>query len=373
MKKSVETLMLSKTIFMTALCLIPAFLTASTGRLVKNPYADVDWDRVNAYRANFHCHTIYSDGRAEPDVLIRNYEQAGYHILAITDHDNYHTTREGEREVPASPETTWPWTRWIDEVPSRIWEHEEKQTSAFYPDLGKEGMLAIRGNELTTDPHIVSLFNDTGYAERGTQTDDERLSQVDERGGLSYYAHPSDYMEGGRWQGRHFEPSMEGAVAYYGSYILRYSSCLGIEFKRGQDIKLFDALLRAYYSDHDIFLFGSDDNHNVTPPNSRHGRLTLVLAPELTEEAVRHAMERGHTLVGLQGETYPELKGVVVDEEAGTLTLKVDNHEGILWIKNGELVHEGESIIFTGMSDAILRFEIKMGRRTFYSQAFYIR
>ncbi|MFO7905532.1 MAG: hypothetical protein R6U98_22915 [Pirellulaceae bacterium] len=53
--------------------------------------------------------------------MIYNYAEAGYHILAMTDHDNYHTVREGEREMTPARETTWPWTKWIEEDPSQTW------------------------------------------------------------------------------------------------------------------------------------------------------------------------------------------------------------------------------------------------------------
>lgn len=341
-------------------------------RVIKNPYAGIDWEAVNAYRANFHCHSVLSDGRAEPDVVINNYAGAGYQILAITDHDNFHRTREGERRVEPTTETTWPWTRWIDAEPEKIWHYRGMETSAYYPTLGDQGMLAIRGNELTTDPHIISLFNNCGFAERGGQTDDERLSCVAEQGGLSYFAHPSDYREGGRWEGRHFAPDLQSTVAYFGSRITRYPSCLGIEYKLAADIELFDALLKAYYRDHNIFLFGSDDRHNTRPPNSRNGRLTLVLAPELTEEAVRNALVKGHTFVGRWGESYPEFKGLDVDTDNKRIQVHVGNHNGITWVQNGMPVSEGATIDFSQMQDSVLRFEVRHDGRTFYSQAFYI-
>ncbi len=104
-------------LLVTTCILLPASQAeTSPSRVIKNPYDSVDWDAVNHYIANFHSHTVYSDGRAEPEELIYNYAEAGCHILAITDHDNHYTTRDGERETVRTASTTWPWTNWIPEV-----------------------------------------------------------------------------------------------------------------------------------------------------------------------------------------------------------------------------------------------------------------
>ncbi|MFW6114569.1 MAG: PHP domain-containing protein, partial [bacterium] len=74
-------------VFIANLTVLSSQAETTRGRVVKNPYENVNWDRIHPFIANLHAHTIYSDGRAEPEDLIHNYAQAGYHILAITDHD----------------------------------------------------------------------------------------------------------------------------------------------------------------------------------------------------------------------------------------------------------------------------------------------
>lgn len=355
---------------------VPHLSQAEDAEVLKNPYAGVNWGQVNQYQANLHSHTVYSDGRAEPAELIYNYAHAGYHILAITDHDNYHTVRDGERETTPTTEATWPWTRWIDEEPSRIWDHDGMETSAFYPELGEGGMLAIRGNELTCDPHIVSLFNDCGFSERvrtpNAERDHERLTCVENKGGLAFWAHPGHYVPGGSWEDRGFP--WQGAVEYFGGFITEYGCLLGIEMQLGGareiEEELLDRLLAQYYRDHDIFIKGSDDTHSTSVSGS--AVITIVLAEALTEEAVRHALENGHTFVGNRVDELPVFKGITVDEEAKTISLDIDHHDGIAWIKNGERHHEGESIGYAGKKDSVLRFEVSAGDVVFYSQAFYI-
>jgi hypothetical protein len=348
----------------------------SQPRVVKNPYAGVNWDRVQHFKANLHAHTVYSDGRAEPCELIRNYATAGYQILAITDHDNVHTTRDGERETAPTHETTWPWTKWIDEQPSQVWKRDGVETSAFYPGLGERGMLAIRGNELTCDPHIVSLFNECGFTERHrvphVERDRERLDCVQNKRGLAYWAHPAHYVPGGSWADRGF-PWDEG-IKHFGSLIAEYDRLLGIELQWGRQAELeeelLDKLLAAYYRDHDLFIMGSDDTHGTSV--SGRATITIVLAEELTGPSVRRAFENGHTFVGSRAETLPVFRRITVDEDAKTIRLEIQNHDGITWIRDGKPHHEGPSIDYSGMKDAMLRFRVKVGEVVFLSQAFYI-
>ncbi len=347
--------------------------------VLKNPYESIDWDRVSAYLANLHSHTIYSDGRAEPAELIQAYADAGYAILAITDHDNFYRNRSGERDPGLTPETSWPWTRWIYNQPSRIWHHAGEETAALYADLGAYGMLAIRGNELSSHPHIVSLFNDCGFSERNhvnREHDIERLDCVHNKDGIAIWAHPSGYLPPHRWQNR-FGGSFERALDYYGEFLVRYDSLLGIEMNqtcvetRLEEATAFlDALLERYYREHDIFLFGNDDTHLRSVEDG--AVLTIVMAEELTAESVRHALESGHTFVGQLSSSHPEFRSITVDESTKSIVLDIENADRVVWLKDGEEHAEGFVFNYADIVDAIVRFQVELGDVTFYSQAFHI-
>ena len=369
---TVVSIFLSLMLVATCVLLPASQAETSPARVVKNPYASVDWNTVTHYLANFHSHTVYSDGRAEPDELIHNYAEAGYHILAITDHDNHHTTRDGERETVRTASTTWPWTNWIGERPSQLWQRGGIVTSAFFPGLGEEGMLAVRGNELSTHPHIVSLFNDCGFVD--PRSDDERMACVAAKGGLSHWAHPANYVPGGRWEDRVFDTSWEEALEYFGRYIADHDHMIGVEVRFGsrreREEDFINRLFDQYYRDHDIFMVGSDDTHDTSV--SENAALTLLLAEALTEEAVRHALKNGHTFVGARTTVYPRFNRISVDDEQQTITVDVDNHDGITWYKDGLQVAEGDTVRFSGMKNAVLRFQLDVDNVVFYSQAFYI-
>ena len=358
--------------------LFAGIVQANGPTVLKNPYDGINWEAVQHYKANFHSHTVKSDGRAEPDELINMFADAGYNILAIADHDVNYRVREGERDPGPTHKTTWPWTRWIDEKPSQIWVYKGMQSSAFYPDLGDRGMLAVRANELSQTPHLLSLFNDCGYTSRD-QTEDNRMSCIRDKDGLAFWAHPTFYVPGGSWEDRFFDNvTMQEAVDHYANYIKRYQSTLGIEFTprglgRELDVsmKLLDTMLARHYPDHDIFIVGNDDTHlTYVEDDALHN---IILAEELTEESIKHALRNGHTIVARRIEgNPPRIKRIEVNEENRQIVVDIDRADEITWIKNGQKYATGNTIDYSGFPEAVLRFEFVSGGETFYSQAFYI-
>ncbi len=121
--------------------------------LKMNPYAAVDWERTGHYKANLHTHTTQSDGRMPPAEVIGHYQQRGYHILAITDHDR----------------CTWPWQK-------------------FGADPARLGMVAVAGNELSRHHHTLSLFCTLATQTRNLEA---AIAEVAEAGGVAVLAHPA--------------------------------------------------------------------------------------------------------------------------------------------------------------------------------------
>ena len=156
--------------------------------------------------------------------------------------------------------------------------------------------------------------------------------------------------------------------------ITGWDTHLGFELQLGKrqeaEVELLDRLLERYYRTTDIHIFGSDDNHNTSVSSS--ATMTLVLAQELTEESIRHALVNGHAFVGQRAKSYPTIKGITVDEQMHTITLDIDGHNGITWFKDGEICTTGPVVDYSDMRDSILRFTLKVEGRTFYSQAFLV-
>ena len=45
-------------------------------------------ENKNFYKANLHCHSTNSDGRATPEKLKEEYMKRGYSAIAFTDHEH---------------------------------------------------------------------------------------------------------------------------------------------------------------------------------------------------------------------------------------------------------------------------------------------
>ena len=63
-----------------------AMAAAPTDYTVVDPYAAVDWDTWEQYKANLHTHSTFSDGEFTLPDMVEKYYDMGYDILAMTDH-----------------------------------------------------------------------------------------------------------------------------------------------------------------------------------------------------------------------------------------------------------------------------------------------
>ncbi len=335
---------------------------------VRHPYEGIHWETVDQYVANLHCHTMMSDGRAMPDEMIECYVDAGYDVLALTDHDSYHKTREGEPEIEPTSEPTWPWSDWLDTTPSRTWSQEGMETAARYDDLGN-GVLAIRGNEIKPSPELVSLFNDCGYlnAERARE---ERLEFIAARDGLSFWAHPMDYLPGGRWDD-HFDDSFERGVEVYAEHLASFQHNCGVEMQAkdpAMALKLYEELLEKLGPAEDVVLFANDDAHRAGLDDDV--MFNLIFAPELTAPAIYEALQAGRMLVGERSDPLPRIHEISVDESREVIRVDAEGYDSISWVCDGETVMTGPRYEYGSVEGATIRFELRTAGSTLYSQAF---
>ena len=68
---------------------------------ITNPYAAVDWENWDQYKAALHNHTIATDGSYDFNEMIEIYYARGYDILSITDHGTVDTSWTEPNIVPA--------------------------------------------------------------------------------------------------------------------------------------------------------------------------------------------------------------------------------------------------------------------------------
>lgn len=215
------------------------------------------------YRANLHAHTTVSDGDLSPEEATDFYRQAGYQVLAITDHS--HVTRVEPTE---------------------------------------RGLLLLSGVELGGDRsrqgttyHVVGLGVDSsGRVEAAPGATVQALvDMLREAGGIAFLAHPY-------WSGL----MAEDILGIEGCFALEvYNSGCDLEILRGYSTVHWDDLLTR---GRDYGGVAVDDGHKGAVD---HGLgWTMIRAEELSVEAVRDALVRGRYYAS----TGPELRDLTVSE-----------------------------------------------------------
>lgn len=345
--------------------------------IIYNPYSKVNWDTVNQYKANFHTHTNQSDGYSEPDAVIKAYADAGYSILALTDHDAY----------SHDPDTTWPWTEWISQEPEPInYRNDEEivdyQTSAQYTGLGTSGdrtILAVRGNELSNTHHTGSLFSEYGGAGSGQEY--AAMDEISNRNGLAILNHPGRENKTDQW--------------YADIYTEYQGTLFGMEvYNQGDrysgDRKLWDRVNTMLMPDNAVWGYSNDDMHQINSHTFRNYQFMLM--KELTEEDLRNALLTGASYFcyepgrGVTGGEFagdhqvPLIEEIVVTDTDEVTIIEIDvcdvnTADTITWRTNKGVIGTGDSIDLTQLDldeDIFIRAELENDYGRTYTQPFIL-
>lgn len=239
------------------------------------------------FKANLHAHTSLSDGKLTPQQSVDAYKARGYQILALTDHEypcvhSRFTTEDFlmltgyEAYIRPSPECK------LDCFGPEI------HLNLFAKDPDNLTFVGYDPNfcKYCSEEYVQSLPKSRDIGSR--RFDPEYLQTfIDcarENGYLVSYNHPVWSMDS--WES-----------------ILNLNGCFSMEvFNTGsmmisgfeENMALYDALLRRGKF---WYLHGADDNHNLVPLtdplNDSFGAWTMVIAPELSYQAVINALEHG--------------------------------------------------------------------------------
>jgi hypothetical protein len=313
----------SMSLFIMAFIAI-SFSSCNPGIEIDNPYASVDWENHQQYKANFHTHTTRSDGRLNPDTVVDLYHALGYHILAITDHN----------------EVTYPWTGFSELDASTLSYERIKSNPETMPAHFKYEnrdpvvlkMIDIEGNEFSRHHHMGSFFNDL----IGTSDETESLVSVAAEDGIVMLNHP----------GRYNYP-----VDWYTDLYYAHDQLIGLEvYNQGdrypQDRPKWDSLLTVTMPDRNIWAYSNDDMHTL-PHVGRNWNMLIL--PELTHESVREGMEKGLSYFiyapgGHDGPAPPVIHSIKTDISSSTIEINASGYTSVEWISEGQVVHKGTEI-----------------------------
>jgi len=338
---------------------LPAF--AVGGYTIANPYKNVDWDAWDAYKANLHTHTTFSDGNMDLADVVEAYYDQGYDALAIADHG-----------VVQAAWDKWPKTMPPLDIP-HWFSNRQVLTSARLAEITAgadrdgRGMiqvpLGIEMNAATVyKNHLVGLYGGWGWYWIGFGIDYRiPVSMTQKRGGVTFLAHPGD------WAG---DVNDKDIVNYHADIFRDYPSLLGMEVYNRVDTvtrhdrKLWDNLLaRLTPEGVQVFAFANDDSHVLTDIGCT---AELLYMPSNSTANVRKCLESGAFLacsrrdrivlgdqfVGDYNAPFPSLERITIAGDV--ITLDTAGTTKVEWIADGKVILSGsDSIDLAAYADQI--------------------
>ncbi|RCW36812.1 PHP domain-containing protein [Marinilabilia salmonicolor] len=301
--------MLKVSLFLMISLLLLSCVEQPKSTVVLNPYENIDWSSVERHKANLHTHTTESDGRFTPSEVVKMYAEAGYSVLAITDHDD-----------KGPDKTTWPW------------ENYDINTSEYY-------ILPVQGNEISKANHIGSYFND--YSDGNQSSEKIAIEEIGKLDGLAVVNHPGRYRK-------------KRNAEFYSDLYQTFDHLVGMEVVNKGDLYpddriLYDSILSFLMPDRPVWAFSNDDFHRQKNFGTSYN---IFLLPEngLQLDIFREGFKRGHFFAVYDpSSTWSKAvvpDSVVVSDSEIVVYADCDDQQ-IQWISEGYLVHIGKTLPLT--------------------------
>lgn len=247
-------------------------------------------------KADFHTHTIFSDGDVWPTMRVEEAWRDGLDALAITDHLEYLPHKD---YVPVRHEAGWEIAR--DRAAER-------------------GVLLIRGAEITRampPGHINAIFL-TDAAALDTPEPGDAVAAAVGQGAFVFYNHPG-------WKQQ--EPDgIPKLYPLHKDWIAR-GWLHGIEYYNDHSAY---PLVLDFARDNRLAILGDSDAHGAVseqylPPEHKHRVMTLVFAKERSLDALREALFARRTAVWA-GDQLTGDEGLVRPLVAAAVTVSRPHH-----------------------------------------------
>jgi len=248
----------------------------------------------NVYKADFHIHTTYSDGRVNPNGRVLEAWYDGLDIIAITDH--YEGVSGLKRALKvAAPQNggepiEYKSAKQLNAAPADFNAiHEEAASAAKRMGIP---MLVIKGCEMAREPKEFGHFNCLFLKDINKVYNPDlfvALKNVKKQGGIVIHNHPS-YRRG-------TTDKSESHKKLYEQGLID-----GVEIANGEN---FYPLMVRRCIEEKLTMFGNTDEHVLTSyrfgTNDCYRTMTLVFAKKLNEKSIKNALLEDRTLVYVCG------------------------------------------------------------------------
>jgi len=242
-------------VLLAVLALLVAVFPA-TAQLSRNPLPVPDVGEFTTLKADFHMHTVFSDGRVWPTVRVREAYEQGLDVIAITDHDDYH---------PHDP------------LVSNNVSYSYKIAKPYADQLG---IILIPGVEVTKGEwHFNALFVKDANATKNLPAH-EALSEAAKQGAFVFWNHPG-WKQPTRW--------FDIIAPLYDDGLFQ-----GVELVNGHTVYK-EAF--AWMKEKHLAMFANSDIHKPACEADAVGRpITLVFVKKKDTEGIREALDARRTV-----------------------------------------------------------------------------
>lgn len=251
----------------------------------------------NVYKADFHTHTIYSDGNITPSLRVREAWSDGLDILAITDHIEYRRIerdlikymgeyiKEEYRNLPKGVNTN---LQGVAADERGILANLNANYDEAIESNQQYGMLIVRGVEITrNEGHFNAIFttdNNKIYHPNIKQS----IQNAVDQGAYVFQNHPKRNKE----TKTKMTPLAE---ELHSKGLVR-----GIEIGNGH---AFWGWLVPYGIKNNQAFFSNSDGHSTIAERFQpyyndgvYRNMTFVLAKKCDEKSIKEAIEKGRTI-----------------------------------------------------------------------------
>ena len=316
MKKLKLTLAVILSVLLSlSMCSIAFAATEDGTFTITDPYESINWDTVKAYKTGLHSHTNASDGDDTLKASVQRHAEAGFDIVATTDHGtvNYSWGERNENAliygvmslvgktegelVYLSDKGTF------DNGVSYTYGTADNGDDYLTLDSGKKILrvpYGIENNAVSVNAHVNSWFVD--HVDNSITTYEDAVKGVDKLDGVSVINHPGEYTKV-RYE-LHSEDAYNDENPVYNYYINKfatliseYDTCIGIDMNsKGDNRTRFDRILwdnlltRFSANGENVYAIASSDAHQLSVLDTGY---TLALLEEQTSEALKACLLNG--------------------------------------------------------------------------------
>jgi len=248
--------------------LFATILTSSVFSQFRGHFSVPNLNGFITLKADFHMHTVFSDGTVWPTVRVDEAYREGLDIIAITDHieEGFHIRR---RHVSGTRNSAYEIAR---------------------AHAGNRGIIVVSGGEISRGMppgHFNAIFlTDAEALNKANYTDAMRAAK--EQGAFIFWCHPgwdAQQPDVTRWFNEHTQLLEQGLIH-------------GIEVSNGELPESYSPEGHGWCLEKNLTFIGTSDAHGPLHFEKGERRtMTLVFAREATVESIREAVFAGRTAI----------------------------------------------------------------------------